>query len=367
MDIIDINIDLYKILDINKESSLDDIKKAYKKQALLYHPDKHLINDDKQKDIITNKFREIRLAYEILSDENKRNKYDIMTNKQKTSFIDKMIKYFNELNKITNSNNIIKDILGGNNKLDNIQDKIIEYLLSKNKVIFTNNTTNIEGENDIKLEDIFFPYSDNPTKYQDNLDSFEKYNNSSSELELNTLNIIGQIETTLEDIYNNKFKEVSIRRKIIDVNDITLDNTSGIFSEKKYHVPLFNSKIIIENGGDYNKMLNKYGNVIINVLQKKHRKFKRINHDIIYNDNITLFSLFTGFIKEIKYFNDEIIELSSSEPLEEFHFDGNKLKIIIKNKGLPYDIDGSRGNLIIYLYLLKDQNFYKNLKLYYSK
>jgi len=345
------NIDLYKILDINNDSSLDDIKKAYKKQALLYHPDKH---KNEVKDEMTRKFREIRIAYEILSDIDKRKKYDLMSNKQKTSFIDKMIKYFNELNKITNSKNILKDLLG-EDKLDNIQDKIIDYLLCKNKIIFTNNDTN-----DIKLEDIFFPYSDYQIKKQDNLESYEK-NNISSEFEINTLNIIGEIETTLEEIYNNKFKEIVIRRKIIEENNIKID------IEKKYQVPLFNPKIVIENGGDYNKINEKYGNVIINVLQKKHRKFKRINHDIIYNDNITLFNLFTGFIKEIKYFNDEIIELSSSEPLEEYHFDGNKLKIIIKNKGLPYDIDRSRGDLIIYLYLKKDENFYKNLKLYYSK
>jgi len=354
-----INIDLYKILDINTDSSIDDIKKAYKKQALLYHPDKNKIED---KEEMTNKFRKIRLAYEILSDENKKNKYDQMTNKQKTSFIDKMIKYFYELNKVTNSKNILKDLLG-DEKLDNIQEKIIDYLLGKNKIIFSNNVTDIFGENNnVKLEDIFFPYSDYPNKNQDNLESFEKNkNNSSSEIDTNILNIIGQIETTLEEIYNNKFKEITIRRKIIDNNNISID------TEKKYQVPLFNPKILIENGGDFNKITNKYGNVIINVLQKKHRKFKRINYDIIYNDNITLFSLFTGFIKEIRYFNDEIIELSSSEPLEEFHFDGHKLKIIIKNKGLPYDIDGSRGDLIIYLYLKKDENFYKNLKLYYSK
>lgn len=353
MDTIDINIDLYKILDINKDSSLDDIKKAYKRQALIYHPDKNKIED---KEEMTNKFREIRIAYEILSDVNKRNKYDLMSNKQKTSFIDKMIKYLNELNKITNSKDILKNILGGD-KLDNIQDKIINYLLGKNKILFSNNENN-----DVKLEDIFFPYSDHANKNQDNLESFEKNkNNTSSEIEINTLNIIGQIETTLEEIYNNKFKEIAIRRKILDNNNILID------TEKKYQVPLFNPKIVIENGGDFNKNNNKYGDVIINVLQKKHRKFKRINHDIIYNDNITLFSLFTGFIKEIKYFNDEIIELSSSEPLEEFHFDGHKLKIIIKNKGLPYDIDGSRGDLIIYLYLKKDEHFYKNLKLYYSK
>ena len=59
--------DYYQILGISKGSSQDDIKKAYRKLAHKYHPDKG--GDEK-------KFKEINEAYQILSDKEKRGQYD---------------------------------------------------------------------------------------------------------------------------------------------------------------------------------------------------------------------------------------------------------------------------------------------------
>lgn len=63
--------DYYEILEIPKNASQDDIKKAYRKKALMYHPDRNQGNADAEK-----KFKEISEAYEALSDENKRAIYD---------------------------------------------------------------------------------------------------------------------------------------------------------------------------------------------------------------------------------------------------------------------------------------------------
>ena len=60
--------DYYKSLDIDKSASEDEIKKAYRKLALKYHPDKN--NGE------STKFKEISEAYEILSDANKKKVYD---------------------------------------------------------------------------------------------------------------------------------------------------------------------------------------------------------------------------------------------------------------------------------------------------
>ena len=64
---------LYNILDIDKNASIDDIKKAYKKKAMIYHPDKNKGNPEAE-----NKFKEISNAYDILSDDDKRHKYDML-------------------------------------------------------------------------------------------------------------------------------------------------------------------------------------------------------------------------------------------------------------------------------------------------
>ncbi len=66
--------DLYSILNVSKSSSIEDIKKAYKKLAIKYHPDKCL--NEKDKESYEAKFKEINQAYSVLSNEEKRKKYD---------------------------------------------------------------------------------------------------------------------------------------------------------------------------------------------------------------------------------------------------------------------------------------------------
>ncbi len=65
--------DYYKILGVKKDASKEEIKKAFRKLALKYHPDKN--KGDKTAE---EKFKEINEAYEVLSDDEKRKKYDQM-------------------------------------------------------------------------------------------------------------------------------------------------------------------------------------------------------------------------------------------------------------------------------------------------
>jgi hypothetical protein len=63
-------MDYYQILGVNQSSSAEEIKRAYRKLAITYHPDK---NPDPQAESI---FKEINEAYDILSDPEKRRAYD---------------------------------------------------------------------------------------------------------------------------------------------------------------------------------------------------------------------------------------------------------------------------------------------------
>ena len=64
-------MDYYKTLGVSKEATSDEIKKAYRKLALKYHPDKN--NGNKEYEA---RFKEISEAYAVLSDPEKRRQYD---------------------------------------------------------------------------------------------------------------------------------------------------------------------------------------------------------------------------------------------------------------------------------------------------
>uniref|UniRef100_A0A3B3I5Q3 J domain-containing protein n=1 Tax=Oryzias latipes TaxID=8090 RepID=A0A3B3I5Q3_ORYLA len=67
-----IMVDYYQVLGVRRDAPADEIKKAYRKLALRWHPDK---NPDNKEDA-EKKFKELSEAYEVLSDVNKRSIYD---------------------------------------------------------------------------------------------------------------------------------------------------------------------------------------------------------------------------------------------------------------------------------------------------
>ncbi|RYY24551.1 MAG: J domain-containing protein [Chitinophagaceae bacterium] len=67
----------YTILGVNRDASEDDVRKAYRKLALIYHPDRNKTGDK----VAEERFREIVEAYNVLADKNRRILYDYDLNK----------------------------------------------------------------------------------------------------------------------------------------------------------------------------------------------------------------------------------------------------------------------------------------------
>ncbi|KAA1471186.1 DnaJ-domain-containing protein [Dentipellis sp. KUC8613] len=70
------DVDLYAVLKLESSAKTEDIKKAYRKLALVYHPDKHATSDDAAKAEASHKFQQISFAFTILGDEKRRERYD---------------------------------------------------------------------------------------------------------------------------------------------------------------------------------------------------------------------------------------------------------------------------------------------------
>ena len=93
-------MDYYKILGVSKTANLTDIKKAYKKLSMKYHPDRP--NGDETK------FKEISAAYDILSNENKRHEFDFGSHTNFQPFSDNMAQH------------IFKNFFGNNDPFQNL-------------------------------------------------------------------------------------------------------------------------------------------------------------------------------------------------------------------------------------------------------
>ena len=66
--------DYYQILNVSRDASDQDIKKAFRRLAVKYHPDRNPDNEQEAGE----KFKEINEAYEVLRDEQRRRQYDML-------------------------------------------------------------------------------------------------------------------------------------------------------------------------------------------------------------------------------------------------------------------------------------------------
>jgi len=66
--------DYYKVLEVSRSASAEEIQKSYRRLARKYHPDLH--SDEKEKERAKQRFQQVQAAYDVLSDPEKREMYD---------------------------------------------------------------------------------------------------------------------------------------------------------------------------------------------------------------------------------------------------------------------------------------------------
>jgi DnaJ-class molecular chaperone len=359
--------DYYKILNVEKNSSIDDIKKSYKKLALLYHPDKNKGDEE-----ATNKFKELSEAYSVLSNDEKRKQYDMLGNIDDEFDMEDPFSVFNNIfHQHVNSFMNMKyenDIHIGSlfSNLSGLSESEIPF--GNVHVKFHTFHTNNQGIDDI-YQDIENGQT-NQKNHSNNMNHYNKKNNNDfiGSIFKNVLNnikkkggkekdskesekiiydkpepIIYNITVSLEDIYNKKNKKISIKKM-----------KKTIEKKKIVEIPIYGREILLEEYGNELDGYQKKGDIIINILNKKDESFKRVNeYDILTYKDIKIEDIYSFLLYDIELPNKEIIKIQS-EPLL------NQKCMIQKivGKGLPYKDEDNKDN--------KEEDKYGNLYVIYQ-
>jgi DnaJ-class molecular chaperone len=308
------NKNFYDILQVNKNSTKEEIKKSYKKLALQYHPDKN--KDENSID----KFKEIAEAYATLGDDDKRKNYDMFGSSDENFSGDP----FSAFNDIFNQH--MSSFMNMNYEKEiNISDILNKLSGFSNSNFDMPNIPNVH----VKFHTMNkSPFSFPQNNVEDEYNSYNEQQNTTSIPELIPEDIIINIDTTLEEIYKKQKKDILLER---------FRNKNGTYKlrPKKISIYLYDKELFLEKNGNENENSSLKGNIIINIKQintNKYNKFKRINdYDILYIHEISLKEYYNNVYFKLTLPNDELLKIKND------NFQKNKsLLQKIENKGIPY-------------------------------
>jgi len=253
-------MDYYKVLEIPKSATKEDIKKAYHRLSIKYHPDRNNSPDANMK------FQEINQANEILSNETKRKQYDM-------GILD------------THGDVNIDDMLNGlfSNFMGNVRTPEVHVFTSAQPFGFFPQMPNMNTEHS---EHAFF---DNLCSQMMGIPPINKTVNISMEECYSGTTLKCSIERINQGRFHNKTENVTLNINI----------PAGINT---------NEEIVLEKQGHI--MNSKYGDVHIRVIIDKHAYFEKQDMDLIYKCRISLKEALCGFRFSIEHLNGETLNLN---------------------------------------------------------
>lgn len=345
------NEDLYKILEVNKDASQDDIKKSYRKLSKQYHPDLNQNNKEAEE-----KFKKINEAYSVLSDPNKRQQYDSRGSGfgnfggfggfgGNAGGFDFFSDFFNFNNNNNNRNRSNQNIRGS--------DLRIKLNFSLEEII-NGSIKNIKYNRNVCCKTC----NGNGSK---NGSSFQQCNNCGGHGSVvqNIQTPFGRIQTSNAcNVCNGKGKlineicEVCASRGIKEnLESIEISIPPGISDGFVYK---------IEHGGNYSNSVNSIpGDLIIICQIAEHNIYKRFNLDL-HRD------VFINFIDAIAGNDNFILNLFGEEIKIKIEPNTDNGRILrLRGKGLPSN--NGVGDLYIHLNVFVPKNLNSETINYISK
>lgn len=312
--------DYYRILGISRAATDDEIKKAYRRLALKYHPDKNKLPEAETK------FKEVAEAYEILSNKKKREIFD----------------RFGE-----------EGLKGGAATKSNNNS---QYWCSEDpKTMFTNmfgtynpfetffKTSGINVQNGSMFSDIDFENCFNITNQKD----LRRQMHTKSYGPTNQAKRLKQdppveheLFISLEDIAKGCVKKMKICRNVLCPDRKTIRREEKILTVTIKPGYKAGTKITFKREGDQSPN-NIPADIVFIIQDKPHPLFKREGINLIYTANVSLREALCGAKVDVTLLSGEKITFQLP------HIDPGTVRLI-KGKGLPHHQDTKRrGDLII--------------------
>ena len=313
------NDNYYKILEISKTATIEEIKKAYRSKALKYHPDKN--PNDKEAE---GKFKEISEAYSVLSDNTKRRNYDLFgsninTQSSRDPFTDFHDMFSGMFNQKRRTNSYVKH---GSNLQTRIQISFEESYHGCEKeidVVQKELCSNCNATGfDIKEKPITCPYCNGQGKQTRNVNFITMITDCEH------CNGTGLKYKNKCNVCNGKsYKEIS--------KTLTIKVPKGIQNSQTIRLLHQGNKGV--NGGND-------GSLFVNVIVKEHKEFVRKNNDIYLTKDITFPSAVLGKNISINTMDGEQkITIPKGCQFNQ--------KIVLKKQGFPILNQTSRGDFIV--------------------
>lgn len=315
----------YEALGVNKDANLDEIKKAYRKLALLHHPDRNGGNGEQ--------FKKIAEAYETLSDEGKRRTYDLSfsnpffgnscsTGYSSQNAFDIFNQFFGTATSVFQSGVFSKydDILGGPemkftlHAFTNMPDTGMDF------------GDVMDMMNDFTKDHRFDNVDRNTKSDDEEIDKPKKRRKKKKRKEYKVPDpICLEFSASIEDIYRDKSKNIPF--------------TLSDGTKKKLKINLGKKEHIFLGEGDSVKSC--CGDVIITVVPKPNDLYQRVSNNLIMEVPLD----------EDGIGKSKIVVLPNKEKLM---VTADKSICVIKGKGFLDDDGLNRGDLKIYFDIMFD-------------